>query len=54
MKKLIFSIITLGFLFGLTWFVSDFMDGKMIDYAFFVGLIVTIIIRFFTSSGGIQ
>lgn len=52
LKKLIFAIITLGFLFGLTWIVSDFMHGKMIDYAFFVGLVVTIIIRFFTSSGG--
>jgi len=52
MKKLIFAIITLGILFGLTWIVSDFMHGKMIDYAFFVGLIVTIIVRFFTSSGG--
>jgi len=51
LKKLIFSIITLGFLFGFTWIVSDFMQGKMIDYAFFVGLVVTIIIRFFTSSG---
>ncbi|WP_088044651.1 hypothetical protein [Bacillus sp. EAC] len=52
MKKLIFSIITLVVIFGLTRIVSDFMHAKMIDYAFVVGLIVTIIIRFFTSSGG--
>ncbi|MEH6939171.1 hypothetical protein V7056_15200 [Bacillus sp. JJ664] len=52
MKKLIFAIITLGVLIGLTWFVSDLMNGKIVDYAFFVGLGVTIVIRFFTSSGG--
>lgn len=52
MKKFIFAIITLGVILGLTWIVSDFMHAKMIDFAFFVGLIVTIIIRFFTSSGG--
>lgn len=52
LKKLIFAIITLGVLIGLTWFVSDLMNAKMIDYAFFVGLIVTIVIRFFTRSGG--
>jgi len=52
LKKLIFAIITLGVLIGLTWFVSDLMNAKMVDYAFFVGLVVTILIRFFTSSGG--
>jgi len=52
LKKLIFAIITLGVLIGLTWFVSDLMNGKMLDYAFFVGLVVTIVIRYFTSSGG--
>lgn len=52
LKKLIFAIITLGVLFGLTWIVSDLMNAKMVDYAFFVGLIVTIVIRLFTSRGG--
>jgi uncharacterized membrane protein len=52
MKKLIFAVITLGILFSLTWFVADFMHGKMIEYAFIVGLIVTFSIKFFTSSGG--
>ncbi|MBP0724535.1 hypothetical protein J5Y03_04960 [Bacillus sp. RG28] len=52
MKKLIFAVITIGILFGLTWFVADFMHGKMIEYAFIVGLIVTFSIKFFTSSGG--
>lgn len=52
LKKLIFALITLGVIFSLTWFVSDLMNGKMVDYAFFVGLIVTIVIRLFTSSGG--
>jgi len=52
MKKLIFTVITLGILFGLTWLVADFMHGKMIEYAFIVGLIVTFSIKFFTSSGG--
>ncbi len=52
LKKLIFAIITLGVLIGLTWVVSDLMNAKMVDYAFFVGLIVTIVIRLFTSSGG--
>ena len=52
MKKLITAIITLGILFGLTWLVSNFMHAKMIEYVFIVSLIVTIIIKFFTSSGG--
>ena len=52
MKKLITAIITLGVLFGATWLVSNFMHAKMIEYAFIVSLIVTFIIKFFTSSGG--
>ncbi|WP_088041006.1 hypothetical protein [Bacillus sp. EAC] len=52
MKKLTFIVSTLAVLLGLTWLVSNFMDSRMIDYAFIVGIIVTIIIRIFTSSGG--
>lgn len=52
LKKLFFAIITLGVILGLTWIASDIMHIKMIDCAFFVGLIVTIIIRYSTSSGG--
>lgn len=36
----------------LTWLTSNLIHTKMIDCVFFVGIIVTIIIRFFTSSGG--
>lgn len=52
LKNLISIIFTLGVLIGVTWLLSYFMKSNIIDYAFIVGLFVTSIIRFFTSSGG--
>jgi len=38
---------------GLSFGLSYYTHSKFFDYAFFVGLIVTVMIWFFTSKGGV-
>ncbi|MEH7331053.1 hypothetical protein V7161_00030 [Neobacillus drentensis] len=52
MKKLITIVITLFVLLGLSYALTWFTHSKFIDYSFFAGLAVTVIIWFFTSKGG--
>ncbi|MFF2753788.1 hypothetical protein ACFVR1_08545 [Psychrobacillus sp. NPDC058041] len=50
-RKLITIFITLLVLLGLGFGVAFFTHTKFIDYSFFIGLAVTVIIWFFTSKG---
>ena len=52
MRKILTIIITILILLGFTFGLTYFIEAKFIDYAFFVGLIVTIVIWFFSSKGG--
>ncbi|MFF2752423.1 hypothetical protein ACFVR1_01550 [Psychrobacillus sp. NPDC058041] len=51
-RRLINIVITLLVLLSLSFGISFFTHTKFLDYSFFIGLAVTIIIRFFTSKGG--
>ncbi|MFC7684480.1 hypothetical protein [Ureibacillus sp. GCM10028918] len=55
MRKKFLSIMTVAFIIELlfTYLVASFFSVRMIELMFFVGLIFTVIILFFTSSGGI-
>ncbi|WP_042457258.1 hypothetical protein [Neobacillus dielmonensis] len=53
MKRLITVVITLVVLIGLSFALSHFTHTKLVDYSFLVGLIITVVIWFFTSKGGI-
>ena len=52
MKRVITIVITLLVLMGLSFGITYFTHTKFIDFAFFIGIAVTIIIWFFTSKGG--
>ncbi|TDK54071.1 hypothetical protein E2K98_29740 [Bacillus salipaludis] len=47
-----YHVITLFVLFGLSYGITYYTQTKMIDYSFFIGLAITIIIWFLTSKGG--
>ncbi|GIN38065.1 hypothetical protein [Heyndrickxia oleronia] len=53
MKKLLKIFTTLIILFILSFGTAYFTNTKVIDITFFVGVIVTVIIWFFSSKGGI-
>lgn len=52
MKRIITIIITLLVLIGLNYGLTYFTQTKFIDFAFFIGVLITVIIWFFTSKGG--
>ncbi|MDY0395506.1 hypothetical protein ACFSMW_18190 [Virgibacillus halophilus] len=52
MKRVITILITLIVLAGLSYGVTYFTHTKFIDFAFLIGIAVTVIIWFFTSKGG--
>jgi hypothetical protein len=52
MKRIITIVITLLVLTGLSYGISYYTHTSFIDYAFFIGIVVTVIIWFFTSKGG--
>ena len=52
MKRLITIAITLLVLLGISFGVAHYTQTKFIDFSFFTGLAVTVIIWFFTSKGG--
>ncbi|MFB6467861.1 hypothetical protein ACE38V_13810 [Cytobacillus sp. Hz8] len=51
-KKVLSIIMTLLVLIGLTFGFSHSTDAKFFDYSFFIGLIASVVIWFFTSKGG--
>ncbi|WP_462411406.1 hypothetical protein [Neobacillus sp. Marseille-QA0830] len=51
-KKALSIVGTLVVLFGLSYGVTYFLNVKFVDFSFFVGLVVTVIIGFFRSEGG--
>lgn len=53
MKRLISGLITLLVLVGINFIVSKSTNTNYIDLSFAVGLIISVIIWFFTSKGGI-
>ncbi|NRD79861.1 hypothetical protein HPT25_21220 [Bacillus sp. BRMEA1] len=52
MKRLITVVITFLVLIGLSYGITYCTHTKLIDYSFFIGMSVTVIIWFFTSKGG--
>jgi hypothetical protein len=52
MKKITFSLLTLGVIVFVNWGISLFFNAGFIEYSFFVGLAFVILIKFFNSSGG--
>lgn len=52
MGKILSIVITLVVILGLNYVVSVYLNAAFIDYSFLVGLIMTLIIGFFTSKGG--
>src|SRR4051794_21518543 len=53
MKRLIKIVISLLALFCLSFGITYFTHTQLIDYAFLIGLAVTILFWFFTSKGGV-
>jgi hypothetical protein len=53
MKRLITIAITLLVLLGLSFGLSRYIHSGFFNYSFFVGLVATVIIWFFTSKGGV-
>jgi hypothetical protein len=51
-KKALTITITLLAIIGLCFGITYFTNTNFIDYSFIIGLVVTIVIWFFTSSGG--
>jgi hypothetical protein len=51
-KKYFFAIITLGFILIANWSISALFGSNLIEWSFLVGLAATIILAFFSSSGG--
>ena len=51
-KRALTVIITLLVLLGLSFGVTHFLNKNFFDYAFIVGIVVSIVIWFFTSKGG--
>ena len=51
-KKLLTIIITLLILVGVNLLVSKIAGTHFVDFSFGVGLLISVIISFFTSSGG--
>lgn len=54
MKRLITILLTLLLLVGVNYFITVFFPVKFVDYAFVVGMLVSFIIWFFTSKGGVS
>lgn len=52
LKNVIWATVTVLIILLINWGVVEFLDAAFIEYSFLVGLIVTAIIRFFSSSGG--
>lgn len=52
MKKIIWAVITIGFILLVNWGTAHFFNSNFFEWTFLSGLLVTIIIRFFSSSGG--
>lgn len=53
MKRLLFIVLTMLVLIGLTYGVTYFTSATFIDYSFIVGLAASVFIWFFTSKGGV-
>ncbi|WP_419881638.1 hypothetical protein ACN6MY_19405 [Peribacillus sp. B-H-3] len=54
MKKIFSVFLTLLAFLAINYFVSKAVKGSFIDYSFIVGLLLTVIIKFFTSKGGVS
>ncbi|MEC1372770.1 hypothetical protein P9D39_00305 [Heyndrickxia oleronia] len=52
MKKMIWSVITLGLILLANWGIAKLFNSSFLDWSFLTGLLATIIISFFNSSGG--
>ncbi|MDP4086313.1 MAG: hypothetical protein Q8934_17100 [Bacillota bacterium] len=51
-QRLMTVVITLLILFGASYGITHYTKTRLVDYSFVVGLVVTVIIWFFTSKGG--
>jgi hypothetical protein len=54
MKNIIVSIVTLILMAAVNYVLTRIVDWNFIDLALFIGLASAIIIRFFTSTGGLS
>ena len=52
MKKIFWGIFTIGIILLVNWGAATFFNSNFFEWSFLSGLAVTIIIRFFNSSGG--
>lgn len=52
-RKLLTIVLTLLVLLGVSYAITYYTQTKLTDYAFFVGLVITITIGFFTSKGSL-
>ncbi|MBB6455326.1 hypothetical protein HNQ94_003826 [Salirhabdus euzebyi] len=52
MKKILTFILTLGILAAATYGISNMLHQPFIDFAFLIGILGMIVIRFFNSAGG--
>ncbi|MGM9986208.1 MAG: hypothetical protein ACI35O_03165 [Bacillaceae bacterium] len=53
MKKIITTVLIFAITLGIAWGISYLVSGNIMEYLFVGSLIVTIIVRIFTSTGGI-
>ncbi|MDL4842335.1 hypothetical protein [Aquibacillus rhizosphaerae] len=53
MKNVIWSLVTVVSILCVNWGLTFLLEAAFIEYAFFTGLIIATVIRFFNSSGGI-
>lgn len=54
MKNIIISVVTLMFMIVMNYVLANVLGWKFIDLSLFVGLAFALIIRFFTSTGGLS
>ncbi|OIK08193.1 hypothetical protein [Bacillus sp. MUM 13] len=54
MKKIVSVFLTVIAFLAVNYFVSTVAKGNFIDYSFIVGLLLTVMVKFFTSKGGVS
>jgi hypothetical protein len=54
MRNIIVSVITLIIMIGVNFGLASIFNWNFIDFSLFVGLACTLIIRYFTSTGGLS
>ncbi|SDN45656.1 hypothetical protein [Bacillus sp. OK048] len=52
MRRIIWSVITLGLILFANWGIAKLFNNQFLDWSFLTGLAAVVLVRFFNSSGG--